>query len=679
MPSSFVLFCLRVSRRWSRVAAGRPRLSARSESIRNTRVLHLNWVPALVLLLVPASAASQIAGRWALHLTGGIPPTLHGELRLKETRGALSGTLALDNTDAPFVLQNGWIDRDGAVAFVAGAVVFRGHWSGDAMDGVATAGDSLPREWSATRLAEVIEYYPTLPRFTLHQIIAGTPDKTLRLPGPVAALALARGALPAVDTAYRGAASAAGISALLGGDLEEGHTLRAMGVWQRGAMVDAARATLQAVRGDLTDPRSRAHFDGLFHPKGQWLTDIHDAALFHARLERPGTTWAAALPALVAADLLPALADSAEAVPLALYRLYVLAETDSLAYRRTLDDMMRADAKSAAAVAVLIIGYQRSAPWYIEAMQFFLGTPWLAGSGQLRSLTDLVREAWHSPELVTPTLDSHVFGYPQAAPRVGVPQLLFDRLVTPENGPAGEWLERHGRAEFLRLVRRLAPVSDTNTVIVTSGGSLRLTTVRREADEHTNGFLEPEDVLLLDPSYSPLLALGTLLHEWQHVLFERERLRLEGIGWRRSADGTITLIPGSPFLSEGVAEWMAEQILGSVAARHPLLAVGEAEKRAVMAHEESDDPHLLGYLTVRGLARSGAPPRELIRLLVRHSNNPSGLLREPSLARVLAPYRGTHDRTFPSSGYRVLIPETRFTIEDRYPDLVEVRVVVPRQ
>jgi len=577
------------------------------------------------------------------------------------------------------VLQDGRISPEGAVTFTAGAVQFRGRWSGDAMGGQASAADSLPREWSATRLAEAIEYYPTLPRFTLHQIIAGTPEGSQRLPGPIAALAAAHGALAAVDTAYLRAASAAGISALRGGELEEGHTLRAMGAWRRLSLVDAARATLEAIRDNLPDPRTRARFDGLFHPKGQWLTDIHDAALFRARLERPGTSWEAAVPALAQARLLPASVDTVDAVPLALYRLYALAEADSLAYRRTIGDMMRSDATSAAAVAALVIGYQRAAPWYLEAMRFFLVTPWLPDSGRLRSLTDLVREAWDSPDLVAPVLDTHLFGYPQAAPRVSVPPILFDHLVTPENRPAREWLNRHGRVEFLRLVRRLAPVSDTNTVIVTDRGTLRFTTVRREAAEHANGFLEPEDVLLLDPSYSPLLAMGTLIHEWQHVLFERERSQSEGTGWRRSADSTVTLIPGNPFISEGVAEWMAERILGPVAARHPLIAVGEPEKRAVMGRDEPDDPHLLGYLIVRGLARSGISPGELIRLLVRHSDDPAGLLRETALARVLAPYRGAADRTFPPTGYRVLIPETRFTIEDLYPDLLGVRIVVPRR
>src|SRR6185436_3814435 len=109
-----------------------------------------------------------------------------------------------------------------------------------------------------------------------------------------------------------------------------------------------------------------------------------------------------------------------------------------------------------------------------------------------------------------------------------------------------------------------------------SGQRYRVTSVGLAGTESFNGFLEPRDLVLLDPSYEPLLALGTLVHEWQHLLHEHLR---DSAAVFPVAGGPVRLTQLNPFLAEGLAEWAAEQILLPVSERYPLLRFGEAEKR----------------------------------------------------------------------------------------------------
>ena len=130
----------------------------------------------------------------------------------------------------------------------------------------------------------------------------------------------------------------------------------------------------------------------------------------------------------------------------------------------------------------------------------------------------------------------------------------------------------------------------------------------------------------------------------------------------------------SPVLSEGIAEWQAEAVLAPLTARYPLVSVLELEKRAAMARNDVEDPHLVGYLLARELdRRAGAVGAT--RLLVRHADDPVALARDPA-ARLPATAGGT-DLHLALPAERAVIPQTRFSVEDMVPDVLAVLIHAP--
>jgi hypothetical protein len=192
-----------------------------------------------------------------------------------------------------------------------------------------------------------------------------------------------------------------------------------------------------------------------------------------------------------------------------------------------------------------------------------------------------------------------------------------------------------------------------------------------------NGFLEPADAIAIDPGYSPLLALGTVVHEWQHLIFRRRQLEVF-TGNLPAREAVVVELPGiEPYLAEGFAEWSTERILAPLVARWPLLALGELEKRAGLAQENTEDQHSIGYALVRALAAELPDPAATTRLLLRNATQPSNLGTERSLRRAWRAYAGKPDRVFPVPGSRILVPEITFTIENGFPDVITSRILIP--
>jgi hypothetical protein len=132
-----------------------------------------------------------------------------------------------------------------------------------------------------------------------------------------------------------------------------------------------------------------------------------------------------------------------------------------------------------------------------------------------------------------------------------------------------------------------------------------------------------------------------------------------------------------PYLAEGFAEWSAERILAPVTERWPLLSLGELEKRADMVHRGGDEQHVLGYALVQALATRLPNPSALTSLLLRHAEQPSRILADPSIRNSWRKYRGAPDRALPGPAYGTLIPEVTFTVENGFPDVVASRILVP--
>lgn len=623
---------------------------------------------------VPATA--QVEGRWAVLLGGGATGSLRGELRLVGDDGRLRGTIWLQNSDLPVPLSS--IQSNGtSVAFTAdadGRLRFTGELNGGALRGLAATDSGTARPWSAAPLSPVAEYYPVLPRFTLRQVIAGRSGVDLRLPGPW--VAAARAEVPAgAPGAYASLARGAGIAVLEGEALATTSPLRAMGLARREEIVAAASRTLAAMRAQVPPGPVLAEFDRTFRPRGTWIVDLHDAALAAGRAGTPTLALAQAVPALAAIGWLPRDAEpEAEAIAQALYRLHALGARDTVEAEVLRGQMRAVSAASARAVELLLSGYDAGAEWHAAALRFLLVAPWIGGSGAPGSIAALMRDDWRAAAdtLHVPAIASRAFGYPQAVPRYGVPAPLFARIVTADNWSAREWLGRHGAPALLEALRRTPADYGEAASVEAAGETFRLTTVRRQSEEATNGFLEPRDAILIDPAFMPLLALGSVVHEWQHLAFERHR-RLD----LRPGGGDVVTFPATdPFVAEGFAEWRTERLLAPLVERFPLLGVGEAEKRARLARTRTDEQHVLGYAMVRALAAVVPDDGRRLALLVAAASDPRVVTQAPEVRRAWARFGGP-ELVVSAPSRRVLIPETTFTIEDGFPDIIGTRIVVP--
>ena len=623
---------------------------------------------------VPAVQA-QAAGRWVLQLGGGVTGTLRGELRLTDDRGRLGGTIWLENGGEPVALSGE--ARDQTIVFRAaadGPLQFNATLAGDVLRGEARPDSGPARRWTATRLDPTREYYPVLPRFTIRQIIAGRGDTLLRLPGTWVAVARATVPVTKYQEAYAAAARPSGLAPLTGAGLSGGASLRAMGVFRRAELRAAVGATLDSIAAQIPDRRVAAAFTRLFRPRGTWIVDVHDMALLRGQLQLRSASYASAAPALVAIGWLPAdSASGADAVALALYRFHALSASDSAA-AAALRQRMRALAPPAyGAVSALLTGYAEGAAWYAEAMRFLLTEPWIGGAPAGRSLHDLVREASPHDSVSLPQVRTQAFGYPQAVPRYGVPRAVFARLARADNWPAREWLRRHGASRLLEVVRALTLDFVAPATLDAGGETLRLSSVRRQAETSTNGFLEPRDAIVVDPAYVPLLALGAVVHEWQHLIVEQRRMSALAGG----DTAMVTLPAADPFIAEGIAEWRAERIMAPLSDRFPLLGLGEPEKRARLAATRPDDQHLLGYAMIRALRDAVPDDARFDALLFAALNDPAAAAADPAVTRAWARHAGS-DHVVAAPSRRLLVPETTFTVEDGFPDLLGMRILAPR-
>jgi hypothetical protein len=493
----------------------------------------------------------------------------------------------------------------------------------------------------------------------------GSNQTRFRIPGRWLAAIHARGITSETIRAnYVELALASGLTPLTADSLGAIGLYRAMGLYRREEMVQAAVKVLEQVRQGIARDTLAARFDYLFRPAGTWQVDIHDVALARARRALRTVTWESARPALAAAGLLPGNSPPELAtIPLTLYRLYALRTSDSLAYHATLLQMLTPDPpESRNAVLALLEGYESASQWYVAALRLLLEQP-VFESGT--SIADRVATFWRRPVTV-PEIQARIYGYPEGAARVGADSLLLRRLVQPLNAPAEEWWSRHRTPDLLTALHRLPPPSG-HTYLDLPGQRYRITSVGQAAAESFSGFLEPRDLILLDPSYEPLLALGTLVHEWQHVLHEHLR---DSAGVLPAAGGSVRLTQLDPFLAEGLAEWASEQILLPLSERYPLLRLGEVEKRMSLV---DDDPHVLGYAMVRTVSMVLRDHHGTVALLLKAGTDPALVLRDP---RVVSAWRGLNapDRNIPRRGGVNLVPETSFQLIDEEPDVLETHI-----
>ena len=513
----------------------------------------------------------------------------------------------------------------------------------------------------------------TLPRFRQLQIRVESASPSLVLPGRWLAATSSMGeTAQAIRTGYVELSLRAGLSPLPADSITRFGLLRVMGLYRREELIRATTATLQQVRASLQNDTAILRFDHLFRPNGRWQVDVHEVALARSRRPFPTISWESTRPALAAVGLLEDDQAGVETIPLALYRLYVQSHGDTAAFQVNEQKLRSYDVSTAAQIIALVNGYEEASQWYVSAIRFLLEQRWVAAGSTRRSPAELVGDMWRSTAAV-PEIRVRLFGYPEGAVRIGTDSGLVRTLVQPENGAAREWLNRNGSAELLKVLHRLALPSGERTRLKVGSDIYRLTSVGEFARESFSGFLEPQDVILLDPSYPPVLALGTLIHEWQHILQERLRQADRQAGAYRLGTDQVTFIQLDPFVAEGFAEWLTEVILENVLADFPLIGFGETEKRVSMPQ---NDPHQLGYLLVRALARTLGDVQATRLLLIRAAANPAIVASDPRIRRAWSAYRMS-DRTMARRGEPWVLPMAVFTIEDWEPDLVQSQIIAP--
>lgn len=626
---------------------------------------------ALALVLCPAVLGAQVEGRWALALGGGLTGRLRGELVLSHQGGDWRGTIWLEGHERPVDLLDADLAGDGELRFETdadGGLQFRGSLRGGVLRGTARADTGAARPWAAARLQDITEFYPTLPRFTQREIVLGVRPGNSHLPGPWVAAARAR---PAGDTErYHDLARASGMEPLDEAGLQSTSVPRALGRANRAELVAATRRTLSEIGEQLPSPGARQAFNQIFRPRGAWLTDLRDAARHFAGVRMPGLTPERALPGLRALGWIDSSVTAPDAVVDALYRLRVLEATDSGFGAALTTDLRRSRPAEATVITAWLDAFRMAERWHASAVQFLLMTPWIGG-GTAASPLMLAASGWEGllDSLPVPEVRARHFSYPQAVPRYGIPAPLFDRLYVAENWAAERWLERHGRQALLLSARQAAPDFGPAAVIDLGRDTVILTTVRQQAEVRTSGFLEPADVIEVDPSYVPILALGAALHEWQHLAFERvRRLRMA-----RDTGRVVALHAPNSWVAEGVAEWRTSRVLRRLGEQFPLLAMGEHEKRLRIARGNPDEPHVLGYLLVDALAAALPDERAGLELLVSASDDPAAVMG-PGVADSWRQYASAPDLELGSLGGRALVPEMTFTVEDGYPDVIRLRI-----
>ena len=631
----------------------------------------LRCAVVFALVLFPATLGAQVEGRWALALGGGVTGRLRGELVLARRGDDLSGTIWLEGEERPVDLLGARLADEGELRFetdVDGGLQFRGSLRGDVLRGTARADTGAVRPWAAARLQEITEFYPTLPRFTQRGILLGLRSGRSYLPG--AWVAAAR-ALPTDDAErYRELARASGLESLSGAELQSVSVPRALGRANRAELVAASRRTLEAMAEQLPSASARAAFDQIFRPRDNWITDLRDAAQHFATARWPGLTPDGAVPGLRALGWIDSSVTAPDAVMDALYRLRVLEATDSGFAATLISDLQRSRPVEAPRVTAWLGAFRLAERWHAAAVQFLLLVPWIGGETVASPLM-LAAPGWEGvlDSLPIPEVRGRHFSYPQAVPRYGIPDRLFDRLYVAENWAAGRWLERHGRQALLVAARQAALDFGPEAWIDGNEDTVMLTTVRQQAMARSSGFLEPVDVIEVDPSYAPLLALGAALHEWQHLAFERVR-RL------RAASDTgdiVALHAPDAWVAEGVAEWRTSRVLEQLAVRFPLLAMGEREKRLRIARSNPDEPHALGYLLVGALAAAVPDEQDRLRLLVAAADDPSAVTQSGPVDG-WQQYASAPHLELGIRGGRALVPEMTFTLEDGYPDVIRLRI-----
>jgi hypothetical protein len=419
-------------------------------------------------------------------------------------------------------------------------------------------------------------------------------------------------------------------------------------------------------------PAADAAFREIFRGStGEWRLDLHDVAWQAAAGQvAPVTLERAALARLLSLLGMPVQGSGEAALRRTVWNYWQRAAADRAGLHRLSAASDREIARAATGLAALLSGYDFAEGWWVEAVGWLMTHRWIDTGAAWRSPVDLVEAFWERDDLALPPLEVRRFGDVQAVPVIGA-TALGDRLLRGANGVGDEYLARPGAfASALDGWRALEFVETTPLQLVFGGETITLVSPASVARSRLGGFLAAHDAIRIESGIMPLFAVGTVIHEWQHLLLEATRLTGPGAPGLRDEPWGLRLLEGDPWLAEGAAEWMTERLLMSAGPAVAALQMMEAEKRLAIGARVPDDPHVLGYLLVRVAAERLDDPNVMRRLLVAS-------LHDPRAIAAVAGFAGSVTAPLSRPPTLLLIPEVSYTMDGGVADGAGRRLILP--
>jgi len=614
--------------------------------------------PALLcsaLLTGGPLVAQAPTDRWSFQVAG---ETLadRGELRLERDSGRLL-LISDDRAWQPITIDS---LNDRRIVFRFGpALTFSGDVTSERMSGTVRERGEPVATWEASAIQPGTERWPVRPRVTVRQVITGRADTIAsfaaplmrRTPGSEAILAehatlAARMGLPPADQA----AIAARSRGMMLGFAPLGR--------------DAAEQLLLEI---ASTPAADAHFRALFiGPEGHWRLDLHDAAWQFAIAARGQPLNPDSLITLLTS--LGARTDRAS-LRQTIWQLWGRQQGREM--REAFNNAIAEHGSPAARdLQSLMTGYDFAVGWWLQAVEWLMESDWIRTDSGWTSPATLVGRFWNRDSLQLPAIEPIHYGTVQAAPVIPLGPLEA-LLVMPSNAIAEEWLQQpERRAELLAAWRQLDIREPVPLAIDAGEGSMPVASTAEVINIRLGGFLAPRAAIRIEPAILPVFAVGTVVHEWQHILFEEARGRGDNPrAWRITPWG-VKLFEADPWLGEGAAEWATEEIFASVRQTAPVFTLTEIEKRLTIAAMNADDPHVLGYLLVRAAADAIDNPERLRDALVAHLEDPEAFARAVGLS-------GSPGRNLVRPSTAMLIPEVTFTLDGDAVERPRRRLVIP--
>lgn len=599
--------------------------------------------------------AQAATDRWSFQVTGEALAD-RGELRLEGTGGRVL-MLSDDRTWQSIAIDT---LNDRRIVFRYGGILtFRGDVTADRMAGTVHERDNTVATWEARAIQPGTERWPVLPRVTIKQVVTGRADTLASFPAPL---------MQRIPRNEEILAEHGELAARIGLPPTDQATIAAR---SRGMMLgfeplgrDIAEKILLAI---AATPAADAQFRALFiGPEGHWRLDLHDAAWQFAIAARGQPIDTDSLIALLTS--LGARTDRAS-LRQTVWQLWGRQQGREMreAFNRAV-----AEHRSSAALDLgsLMTGYDFAVGWWLQAVEWLMQAQWIRTESGWTSPNELVARFWQRDTLQLPAIEPMHYGTVQAAPVIPL-GTLEEVLVEPRNAIAEEWLQHpERRAEFLAAWRQFDISEPVPLAIDAGDGSMQVASTAEVIRIRLGGFLAPRAAIRIEPAILPVFAVGTVVHEWQHIIFEEARSAGNSPrAWQITPWG-VKLFEADPWLGEGAAEWATEQLFARVRETAPLFTLAEIEKRFTIAAMSADDPHVLGYLLVRGAAAAVDDPVRLRDALVAHMDDPDAFARAVGLA-------GAPGRNLVRPSTAMLIPEVTFTLDGDAVDRPRRRLVIP--